>query len=63
MSLAVFCRFECDTGGGGDFVGDDSEFEMTQEELDDLVKKLPMILEELEKDNSIEVFKIPFKTD
>ncbi len=44
-------------------MGDDSEFEMTQEELDDLVKKLPMILEELEKNNSIEVVKFPFKTD
>ncbi|SFL48813.1 hypothetical protein [Pelosinus propionicus] len=41
-------------------MGDESEFEMTQEELDDLVKKLPMILEELEKWNPAPAVKFSF---
>jgi hypothetical protein len=35
-------------------VGNEKDVEMTQEELEELLKELPMILEELEKYNVVE---------
>jgi hypothetical protein len=50
-----------DACGGGDFVGHERDIEMTQEELDELLKELPKILEELERYNVIENSNSPFK--
>lgn len=40
-------------------MGSEREVEMTQEELDELLKDLPTILEELEKYNVANTIKIP----